>query len=143
MLGSSTLKGLLGEIFSPYTAYDEGRIVIEGDDVSIDDRGATPIALIFHELATNAAKYGALSCDSGRVRVDVSLIGDRVVLYWSESGGPPLDGAPTHCGFGTTLADLSIAQQLDGEISRDWRRDGLAVSMSAPARHLSRGDRPP
>ena len=136
-LGASTLQGLLGEIFSPYTAYDEGRIVISGDDVGLDQRGATPIALVFHELATNAAKYGALSCDTGRVLVTVAIDQERVVMRWSESGGPPVHGPPLHSGFGTTLADLSIAQQLEGRIERSWRPEGLAVEMSAPVRNLA------
>jgi PAS domain S-box-containing protein len=71
-LGGSTLRGLLEEIFRPYPAFDEQRIVIAGDDVAVDDRGATPIALFFHELATNAAKYGALSTYDGRVELEIA-----------------------------------------------------------------------
>lgn len=132
------LHGVLREILSPYPALAEGRIRIDGDDLRIDDRGATPIALLFHELATNSMKYGALSSDSGQVRIEVRRDGPGVVIDWIETGGPPLDGPPEHEGFGTRLAELSIAGQLGGLITRDWRSEGLRAQIRVQEDRLSR-----
>jgi PAS domain S-box-containing protein len=137
-LGGSTLKGLLQEIFTPYPAFDEGRIAVVGDDVAIDDRGATPIALVFHELATNAAKYGALSTASGRVDVEIARAGAAVRVTWREAGGPVIQGEPERTGFGTRLAEMSVGQQLGGVIGRDWNSSGLRVEIEVQINRLSR-----
>ena len=137
-LGGSTLKGLLQEIFRPYPASDDGRIVIVGDDVAIDDRGATPIALVFHELATNAAKYGALSSAAGRVDLEIARTEEAVRVTWCEAGGPAIQGEPERTGFGTRLAELSVAQQLGGVIRREWMPKGLRVEIEILVNRLSR-----
>ncbi|KRA76345.1 hypothetical protein ASD89_01090 [Caulobacter sp. Root656] len=137
-LGGSTLKGLLLEIFSPYPAFDAGRIAVVGDDVPVDDRGATPIALVFHELATNAAKYGALTTSDGRVDVEILRANGSVRITWCEAGGPIIDGEPTRTGFGTRLADMSVAQQLGGLIRREWKPSGLCVEIEVLIDRLSR-----
>ena len=136
--GPSTLKSLLTELLSPYPALDEGRLTIDGDDMPVDDRGATPIGLVFHELATNSAKYGALSVPEGKVRL-VSEIRDELIrLSWRESGGPPIAQEPDLHGFGTRLTDISIVQQLGGTLKRDWRREGLVVEIELATTALSR-----
>lgn len=137
-LGGSTLRGLLSELFQPYPAFDEGRIEIAGDDAPIDDRGATPIALVFHELATNAAKYGALSSPEGRIVIDVTRQGVGLVIRWRELAGPPVDGPPVHTGFGTRLAEMSIENQLGGSIRRAWSPEGLQVEIEVLAGRLNR-----
>lgn len=137
-LGGSTLKGLLLEIFKPYPAFDEGRILVSGDDVDVDDRGATPIALVFHELATNAAKYGALSTEAGRIDVEISRRDPGVMITWREQGGPAIAGEPDRSGFGTRLSDMSIEQQLGGVIRRDWSPEGLRLTIEVLIRRLSR-----
>ena len=121
------LHGVIREILAPYPALAEGRITIEGDDVAVDDRGATPLALLVHELATNATKYGSLSVAGGQVRVTTTVKDGEVQLRWEEVGGPEIAGPPTETGFGTMLSELSIVQQLGGTITREWRSDGLAV----------------
>lgn len=138
ILGGSTLQGLLREIFQPYPAHDDGGITVRGDDVEVDDRGATPMALVFHELATNAAKYGALSAVEGRVDVAISRKAASVQILWRESGGPPLVGEPTRTGFGTRLAEMSIQQQLSGVISGTWNPGGLCVEIQVLSERLSR-----
>ena len=137
-LGASTLKGLLEEIFRPYPAFDEGRILVTGDDVAVDDRGATPIALVFHELATNAAKYGALSTARGRVDVEILRINAAVRITWRETGGPDIAGEPSRTGFGTRLAEMSVAQQLGGVIRREWQPTGLRLEIEVLINRLSR-----
>ena len=126
LIGDATLHHVLRELLTPYSL-DQWRI--EGDDVPIDDRGATPVALIFHELATNAAKYGGLSVPEGRLEIRTRLQGDALHIDWRESGGPVIGGEPQSTGFGTRLAALSIEQQLGGTIVRYWRAEGLAVQI--------------
>ena len=132
------LHGVLREILSPYPALTEGRITINGDDVSVDDRGATPLALLIHELATNACKYGALSSPDGEVRLTTKIVDDTLEFRWVETGGPPIAGPPTTTGFGTTLTELSIVQQLGGSIEREWRPTGLCVIARAALDRLVR-----
>jgi PAS domain S-box-containing protein len=122
------LHGVIREILAPYPALTDGRIRIEGDDAAIDDRGATPLGLLVHELATNASKYGSLSVATGEVRVTTKVRNGQVQLRWGESGGPPIVGAPKETGFGTMLSELSIVQQLGGTIEREWSPGGLAVT---------------
>jgi PAS domain S-box-containing protein len=137
-LGGSTLKGLLMEIFKPYPAFDGGRIRVLGDDVEVDDRGATPIALVFHELATNAAKYGALSTPDGRIDIEISRRDPSIMMTWREEGGPVVAGEPDRTGFGTRLAEMSIEQQLGGVIRRDWSPGGLRLTIDVLIGRLSR-----
>jgi len=125
-VGEATLHTILRELLAPYAA---GQWQVTGDDVAIDDRGATPIALVFHELATNAAKYGALSVPDGTLTLQTKVVDDAVSIEWHERGGPPVGAAPDTTGFGTRLAQLSIEQQLGGTIERDWRREGLIVRI--------------
>jgi len=132
------LHGILREILSPYPALDEGRIRIEGDDVAVDDRGATPLGLLIHELATNASKYGALSTVDGEVLIQTSVDEQHLVLRWGESGGPRLSGPPERAGFGSRLIELSIAQQLGGTIRHDWRPEGLLSEVRVNRRSLVR-----
>jgi PAS domain S-box-containing protein len=135
---STALSDLLKELLSPYRTDAPGRVVISGDDAAIDDQAATPLALVFHELATNAAKYGALSDPDGQVTVSGRKDGDRLIVTWAETGGPPIDGPTASEGFGSTLAKLSVETQLGGRILRDWRAEGLAITLDLPLRSLAR-----
>lgn len=136
--GPSTLLALLKELLSPYPAIDEGRLTIEGDDLPVDDRGATPIGLVFHELATNASKYGALSNSDGRVRIASVAEQGQVRLRWEEAGGPPILAEPEELGFGSRLTQISIVQQLGGTLERHWAREGLRVDLLIPISALNR-----
>ena len=133
-----SLHGLLGELFAPYQRDGGTGVRIGGDDLKVDDRSATPLALLFHELATNAAKYGALSRDEGHVALDIAREGDQVRLRWQEHGGPAVT-APTGSGFGSQLLELSAVRQLGGEVTREWRPDGLALTLRVPVAAFSRG----
>lgn len=128
--GQSHLHGLLRELLDPYRSDEGDRVVISGDDVAIDDRGATPIALVIHELATNSAKYGSLSTPQGRLAITVARNGDMLTIDWRESGGPTVNGPPIRTGFGTHLAELSVGRQLGGAIARDWQPEGLRVTIT-------------
>lgn len=134
----ASVQTLLARLFSAYPAFAEGRFTLSGADAPIDDRGATPIALVFHELATNAAKYGGLSTADGRVSVDVVRDGDDLVIEWRESGGPRIHGTPQGRGFGSRLVEMSIGGQLGGAIDQDWRPEGLHARVTVAASRLVR-----
>lgn len=136
---SGQLRGLLSELMSPYQSHDGKRVRIDAEEIRLDDKGATPLALTLHELATNSAKYGALSVPQGQVTIDASLAGDTVTVVWAECGGPTIEREPAESGFGTRLAGLSIEQQLGGSLVRDWRAEGLRVTIKVPHDHLHRG----
>lgn len=136
--GTTTLEGLLSRLAEPYPAYDDGRIRITGGLVAIDDRGATPISLIIHELLTNALKYGALSNEEGVVDIVMEVDGSMLRLRWREAEGPRIAGEPDHRGFGTLLADLSVERQLGGVIRRRWNAEGLEVDVDVELARLVR-----
>lgn len=133
----ATLKGLLEQLLSAYQSETQ-RVLINGGDLRIDDRSATPLALSFHELATNAAKYGALSTLEGRIVIDIGEADDQVVIGWIETGGPRLAQAPTAEGFGSRLINLSMTNQLGGKVSYDWNTEGLRVEARIPKTSMSR-----
>lgn len=138
-VGSMTLHAFLADLFRPYA--DEtgrSRVLIEGEDLTFDDQAATPVALLFHELATNAAKYGALSVPEGVVRLTSQRRGDRILLTWAEAGGPAPMAVQSRAGFGSTLTATSVEGQLGGRLSRDWRPEGLVVVADLPETALSR-----
>jgi PAS domain S-box-containing protein len=138
--GRTTLFDFLRDLLSAYapTSGQEERIVIEGEDQTFDDSAATPLALLFHELGTNAAKYGALSLSGGRVFITVARDEEAVVLRWRERGGPALAGPPEREGFGTRLAMLSTQGQLGGTVTRHWPPEGLELEARLPPGALNR-----
>lgn len=138
IVGRTTIKGLLEKLFSPYPAASEGRLALSGDDAAVDDRGATPIALLFHELVTNAIKYGALSSETGEVSIVIREAEGTITMTWSESGGPAVSGEPSHTGFGTRLAEMSVERQLGGKLARIWRPQGLVVEIVVAGNRLAR-----
>jgi PAS domain S-box-containing protein len=138
-VGATTLHAFLNDLFGAYA--DEAgrpRVRIAGDDAVFDDQAATSVALLFHELATNAAKYGALSEPAGVVLLDTRHDENRFVLTWTETGGPVLNARPSRVGFGSALATLSVEAQLGGTLHREWRPEGLKLIVDLPETALSR-----
>ena len=134
----NSLHGLLQELFEPYQRVDAKRVIVSGDDVTIDDRSATPLALLFHELATNATKYGGLATEMGIVRIAVAAGDSMIRLTWSEEGGPVVSEPTTPAGFGTQLIEMSAVRQLGGRIERMWHDSGLTVVLDIPKAAFSR-----
>lgn len=128
-LGETTLFGLLQELLEPYQ--EKERILLSGHDLPIDDQAVTPLALFFHELATNAAKYGAFSVPDGRVSIWTAVNGGTLEMKWQEVDGPVTD-LPTRFGFGSRLAHLSIERQLGGKLNYEWSKSGLLVTANIP-----------
>jgi two-component system CheB/CheR fusion protein len=137
----TTLDKLVRAIIAPYAdpdrAGDSQRAVIEGPDVPISGEAATSFALVLHELATNAAKYGALSTEDGGIRISWTVAKGELALIWDENGGPPIESAPDREGFGTQLARRSAGGNLGGTIAFNWRREGLIVQLSASQARLT------
>ena len=109
-----------------------------GPDIILPENAMVSISLVLNELATNAAKYGALTTDSGQVVIDWTLGSgeqgpDIVELNWTESGGGGSLSAPSEAGFGSSLIDHSITRNLRGEIERNWAVDGLKCKITFPA----------
>lgn len=131
---ASELRGLIQVLLEPFAGEEIDRLLVEGDTVPLGSRAATPLALVLHELATNSVKYGALSARRGRIGVTLRNDGKEVAVEWVETGGPePVEpAADERGGFGTRLIDMSVTSQLDGTIERDWRKEGLAVTLRLP-----------
>jgi PAS domain S-box-containing protein len=132
----TTLHALIQAILAPFAApegsNDPARLLINGSDVPIGANSITNFALILHELATNAAKYGALSSPTGRIRIDCSVEAGELHLIWTERGGPALSGAPEGDGFGGLLTRRIVTAQFGGKLSNDWRSEGLIVRLAVP-----------
>lgn len=127
------LRSLIGTLLEPYAS--EERIRIEGDDLEVGGKAISNIALLVHELATNAAKYGALSSAEGRLDVDIRRNGEEIRLIWRETGGP--EPSPTkEQGFGSRL-ERGLATSLGAEILRDWQPTGLVVTVRLSAGSLA------
>ena len=88
------------DLLEPYRTERADRILIQGADFPINAQATTPLALIFHQLATNAAKYGALSLDAGSVVIDVVPTDGTCTCVWRERNGPPVGEPPKSEGFG-------------------------------------------
>lgn len=134
------LRRLLHDELAPFGSGDSLstgalRFTIKGPEVMLKPAAAQALALVFHELATNAVKYGALSVPEGRIAVRWSLTGKgeaaRLTLIWEESDGPDVQ-PPAQSGFGWTVIHASVEEQLDGTMSTDWRSSGLSVEMGFP-----------
>jgi two-component sensor histidine kinase len=116
---------------------DGSRFAIEGSPIRLGEHAVNGIALILHELATNAAKYGALKSDDGSVAIIWRKAEDCLVLDWTERGGPIITAAPEKMGFGTTLTQRTVVGQFNGALTREWKAAGLKVAMSLPIAKLS------
>jgi len=129
---------------APFTPSDaEGRLTIDGPPVWLAPGGALTMALIFHELATNALKYGALSNTEGRVVLawTYDAATRDLALTWTETGGPPV-AAPSRRGFGSRLIERSLRGELKGAATMDWRPEGLVCTMRATLSEAVEGGSP-
>ncbi|MGM5050184.1 HWE histidine kinase domain-containing protein [Tardiphaga sp. 604_B6_N1_1] len=133
--GGGALEGLLDAEFSPYRESVKA-IEVTGPDVSLDARAYSVLALVLHELATNAAKYGALSVSTGRLSLQWKRtdIGD-CEIHWLERDGP-LVTPPLRPGFGSMLISRSIPYDLGGESDVDYEPAGARVRLLIPARFV-------
>ncbi|WP_292036205.1 MULTISPECIES: PAS domain-containing protein [unclassified Brevundimonas] len=116
------------------TAHGLHRLTLNGPNVALEPAMAVSLGMIFHELATNAAKYGALSTGEGRVMVDWSIadLNDpRLAILWRETGGPKV-AQPERRGFGSRLVERNVRHDLAGVVQMHYRDDGLIVDINIP-----------
>jgi two-component sensor histidine kinase len=125
------IERLVSEEMAPYRGAGTSRVSIGGPPVFLSAEKAQNLALALHELATNSAKYGALSAANGVLKVSWQSEPDGMTLHWQESGGPPVT-APASQGFGTKILNASIKHQLGGNVTWDWQSSGLHCTLQIP-----------
>jgi PAS domain S-box-containing protein len=127
------LGRLIDEELAPYASASGARVQVDGPKVALSPDAAQSAAMMIHELATNAAKHGALSTPAGRLNVAWSWTPDgSVALDWIETGGPAAT-EPSRRGMGSNVIERTITQQLGGTMRLDWRPVGLRCEIVLPA----------
>ncbi|ANK77101.1 MULTISPECIES: response regulator [Ensifer] len=132
---ATTVVALLKAIVAPHDHAHGSRILISGTDAPLGDKALTSMALLLHELTTNAVKYGALSGPAGQLSIDLSTFDEELHVKWSEHGSHPLSQSSERTGFGTTLEKAAILG-LNGSLARNWRTDGLCLALRIPLASL-------
>ncbi|MBL6454663.1 GAF domain-containing protein [Belnapia sp. T6] len=141
--GPVALRGMIESEFHAYLGDRLDRTSFSGPPVLVEPQALTVLALVMHELATNAAKYGALSQREGSVAVRWQLQPDQsLLLSWRERGGPAVS-TPNRRGFGTTVIERSIPFELQGTAELRYARGGLEADFTVPARFVQIGAEPP
>jgi PAS domain S-box-containing protein len=132
------LLDLVKEILEPFGVSKDRKesFVITGDNIRLPTREALALGIAFHELATNAVKYGALSNSTGSVQlawaIEPTSGGDRLILHWQEKNGPPVS-PPTRKGFGARVIEHRLTHELGGNVDLDYRVDGVVCTINIPA----------
>ncbi|HEY2661558.1 MAG TPA: HWE histidine kinase domain-containing protein [Caulobacteraceae bacterium] len=132
----ASLAAVVQQTLAPHLAAgDHNRLIVEGPDLRLGPNAAITLTMAFHELATNAAKYGALSVESGHVevrwRMDTPSAPMLVEINWAESGGPPVT-APSRRGFGSRFIERGVAREFDGSVELDFAPVGVSCRMRLP-----------
>jgi PAS domain S-box-containing protein len=136
----TNLEMLLRRILAPYAVVSSddfrARFVLNGPSVPLGADAVTTFALILHELATNAAKYGALSVEKGTLHVTWECVDEILKMTWAERGGPAPTVALKSEGFGTVISNHSVRERLRGTLSHTWDVKGLSVELAIPVEQL-------
>lgn len=132
---STSLRGLLLQELEPYRSDESTRFEVDGPDFMVKPKAALALGMAFHELATNAAKYGALSKREGQVRISWEVVRasepSSLRLTWTERGGPPVKKRERK-GFGSTVIERGLSLELDAEVRLDFEPSGLVCSIGIP-----------
>jgi PAS domain S-box-containing protein len=128
-----SFDSILRDEFAPYRRPDGANVHISGPPILLNAQSALMLGMVVHELATNAAKHGALSVDSGTVDVAwrIDAVDRQVRIDWTESGGPPV-APPVRTGFGCMLLERALATDLDSDVTLDFARDGFKCVIAMP-----------
>ena len=138
--GPDSLASLIATEAGAYLGGDAVRIHASGPAVLLQPQAFSTMALVIHELMTNAAKYGGLLDGSGQVRIQWSVNADGdVMLAWSEIGGPPVK-VPARRGFGATIIERSVPHELGGDATLDYAQAGVQARFRLPAHHAVIGE---
>jgi PAS domain S-box-containing protein len=130
------LRRLVEEELLAFSLGEAARVAIDGPDTALTPPAAQGLAMALHELATNAAKYGALSVPSGSVEVRWRRCeAGALLVRWTENGGPPVT-RPTRHGLGTTILSRALSGPTNGTTRVDWRAEGLVCELELPAAAL-------
>ncbi|MBB4659501.1 sensor histidine kinase [Parvularcula dongshanensis] len=134
----ASLRAIVEACLAPHAmaADPKDRIEVSGPKVIAGADATTSLTLVFHELATNAVKYGALSVPAGKVKVRWRQEGERLFLSWIEADGPALAGPPEKTGFGLMLVRTAVCTQLGGQFAPSWDEKGLRIDVSLPTERL-------
>jgi two-component sensor histidine kinase len=123
------IRDVLAAELAPFASLSSGRIVTDGLDIAVDAKTAVSLGLVFHELTTNAVKYGALSVPSGRISVRrVGATDEALTIEWQEHDGPPVT-PPQSSGFGQTLISRSLG---NGGAKLEFPPAGVVCQISIP-----------
>ncbi|MFN0262832.1 HWE histidine kinase domain-containing protein [Tepidamorphus sp. 3E244] len=133
-----SLQKLVATLIEPHLGVEADRVVIDGPPIMLGARAATSMSLAINEFATNAAKYGALSENAGKLKISWSHDGENAVLNWSEDGGPQVSEDPGKPGFGSKLIAISIQDQLKGKLETERRPQGIRHVVTLPMETLER-----
>lgn len=129
------LADLVSRQLQPWAAHVGTRIVAEGFAVRLKSGAAQTLGMALYELATNAAKYGALANEAGSVRVSWTVEGTNFKMRWAEEGGPPTK-LPSHQGFGHTVTVRAVEHSLEGKVLLEYASSGVVWELVAPADHV-------
>ena len=130
--GAVQMADIARESLEHYLVEDKKRVVLKGPPVALDPKTAVALGIVFHELATNAVKHGALSNHTGTVSVSWTFDDEQAVaLQWEENGGPEAS-PPSRVGFGSRLIKLELTHELHGEVELIYDKCGLRVTMEFP-----------
>lgn len=134
----ASLRDVVSLELAPYVGDAGGRVTLTGSDAHLGPRAVVILGMAFHELATNSAKYGALSVPNGEVRVawDADASRQRLHLEWQECGGPPVQ-MPRRKGFGSRLLERGLARELAGGVRLDFMPTGVHCVMDLPLDRMS------
>lgn len=131
----ANLSDVVAQAIAPYDPQSGGRFQVEGPEVRLSPRMSLALAMAFQELATNAVKYGALSCRSGYVEIAWARrdqgASPQLSLAWSEVGGPLVE-VPKRRGFGSRLIERNLARDLDGKVEINFLPSGVVCTVNAP-----------
>lgn len=133
----TTLHVLIYKVTEPYLSEVENRVTVAGPNLPIGPSTVTNFALLFHEFATNAAKYGALAVAHGKVRIECLEEGDTVCITWREHGKPGDGSEPLEEGFGSRLARATIEGPLGGSFIREFMSEGVEITLRLPRHRMS------
>lgn len=141
---SADLRDILGASLAPYMTPGHEQIRLVGEDMTLRPRAGLTLAMAFHELTTNAAKYGALSVPTGTIEISWtsghSAGHERLRIEWVEQGGPPVS-KPKRYGFGTRMIEGSVVAELHGTATLNYGPTGLRCTIDIPVDTGGRGSR--
>jgi len=142
--GSAGLRDVLDRALTPFGIGNgrSERFLITGDDIRLTPKATLALGVAFHELATNAVKYGAFSNEAGKIEIDwivkAASTDERLVITWREMDGPPV-APPSHRGFGSKVIERGLGHELEGAVTLAYPPEGVVCTIDVPVPRAARG----